>query len=84
MGSLFQYGENVSLCDLGIKTRRKRTKLSGATFIFIFLCESRNEYRNYGNKYESRYFQKQKWNEYSTNTDEKQIIIGTKRSPESS
>jgi hypothetical protein len=54
MGSLFQHGENVSLCDLGIKTRWKRTELSGATFIFIFLCESRNEYENFGNKYENR------------------------------
>jgi hypothetical protein len=43
---------------LGMKTERKRTKLSGATFIFIFLCRSRNEYRNTGNKDENGYFQK--------------------------
>jgi hypothetical protein len=53
-------------------------ELSGATFIFIFLCESRNEY---GVK--TGYFQKQKWNEYGTNMDEKRMIIGIKRPPES-
>jgi hypothetical protein len=49
----------------------------------IFLCESRNEYRNIENKYKNGYFRKQKWNEYGTNTDEKRMIIGTKRPPES-
>jgi hypothetical protein len=34
-------------------------ELSGATFVFIFLCGSRNEYGNTGNKYENGYFQKQ-------------------------
>jgi hypothetical protein len=66
-----------------MKTERKQTKLSGATFVFIFLCGSRNEYRNTGNKYENGYFRKQKWNEYGTNTDEKRMIIGTKRPAES-
>jgi hypothetical protein len=68
---------------IGMKTERKRTELSGATFVFIFLCGSRNEYRNTGNKYENGYFQKQTWNEYGANTDEKQMIIRTKRPPES-
>jgi hypothetical protein len=66
-----------------MKTERKRTELSGATFVFIFLYESRNEYRNTKNKYENGYFQKQKWNEYGRNTEEKQMIIGTKRPAES-
>jgi hypothetical protein len=66
-----------------MKTQRKRTELSGATFIFIFLCRCRNEYRNTGNKYENRYFRKQTWNKYDTNMDEKRMIIGTKRPPES-
>jgi hypothetical protein len=43
-----------------MKTEWKRTELSGAIFVFIFLCGSRNEYRNTGNKYENGYFQKQK------------------------
>jgi hypothetical protein len=66
-----------------MKTERKRTKLSGAIFVFKILCGSKNEYRNTGNKYENGYFRKQKWNEYGTNTDEKWMIIGTKRPPES-
>jgi hypothetical protein len=66
-----------------MKTEWKQTELSGVTFVFIFLCRSRNKYRNTGNKYENGYFQKQKWNEYGINTDEKQMIIGTKRPPES-
>jgi hypothetical protein len=49
--------------EVGIKTERKRTELSAATFVFIFLCGSRNEYVNtetpktnmkkdtFGNKY---------------------------------
>jgi hypothetical protein len=57
---------------IGMKMERKRTELSGAIFVFIFLCGSRNEYRNSRNKYENGYFQKQKWNEYGTNTDEKE------------
>jgi hypothetical protein len=67
---------------LRMKTERKRTELSGATFIFIFLYESRNEYINI-KKNENGYFRKQKWNEYGTNTDKKWMIIGTKRPPES-
>jgi hypothetical protein len=35
------------------QTEQKWTKLSGVTFIFIFLCESKNKYRNIGNKYEN-------------------------------
>jgi hypothetical protein len=66
-----------------MKMERKWTELSGATFVFILLCGSRNEYKNTGNKYENGYFQKQKWNEYGMNTDEKRMIIGTKRPPES-
>jgi hypothetical protein len=62
---------------------RKWTELSGATFVFIFLCGSRNEYRNIENKYENRYFRKQTWNEYGANTGEKRMIIETKRPPES-
>jgi hypothetical protein len=58
-------------------------ELSGATFVFIFLCRSSNEYRNTGNKYENRYFRKHTWNKYGVNTDEKRMIIGTKRPPES-
>jgi hypothetical protein len=50
---------------------------------FYIFCGSRNKYRNTGNKYENGYFQKQKWSEYSTNMDEKRMIIGTKRQPES-
>jgi hypothetical protein len=68
---------------IGMKTERKRTELSGATFVFIFLCGSRNEYRNTENKYENGYFRKQTWNKYSVNTDEKRMIIGTKRPPKS-
>jgi hypothetical protein len=69
--------------NIGMKTEQKRTELSDATFVFIFLCESRNEYRNTGNKYENGYFRKQTWNEYCANLDEKRMIIGTKRPPES-
>jgi hypothetical protein len=65
-----------------MKTERKRTELSGVIFVFIFLCRSRNEYRNIGNKYENGYFRKQKWNKYGTITDDKRMIIGTKRPPE--
>jgi hypothetical protein len=61
---------------------QKRTELSCATFVFLLLCRNRNKYRNIGNKYENGYFQKQRWNEYGTNTDEKRMIIGTKRPPE--
>jgi hypothetical protein len=56
-----------------MKTERKRTELSAATFVFIFLCGSRNEYENTGNKYENRYFWKQIWNENGADTDEKQM-----------
>jgi hypothetical protein len=56
-------------------------ELSGATFVFIFLCGSRNEYRNTGNKYKNEYFWKQTWKEYSANTGKKNMIIGTKRPP---
>jgi hypothetical protein len=66
-----------------MKTERKRTELIGVIFVFIFLCESRNECRNTGNKYENGYFRKQKWNEYGMNMEEKRMIIGTKRPPES-
>jgi hypothetical protein len=66
-----------------MKTERKQTELSAATFVFIFLYGSRNEYGNIGNKYENRYFRKQIWNEYGANTDEKQMIVGTKRPLES-
>jgi hypothetical protein len=65
------------------ENRAKRTELSGAIFVFIFLCGNRNEYRNTKNKYENRYFQKWTWNEYGVNTDEKRMIIGTKRPPKS-
>jgi hypothetical protein len=58
-------------------------ELSGATFVLIFLCGSRNKYRNTGNKYENEYFRKQIWNEYGVNTDEKWMITGTKRPAES-
>jgi hypothetical protein len=67
---------------VGMKRKWKRTELSGATFVFIFLCGRRNEYRNTENKYKNGYFQKQTWNEYGANTDEKRMIIGTKRPPE--
>jgi hypothetical protein len=66
-----------------MKMERKWSELGGATFVFIFLCGSKNEYRNTENKYENRYFRKQIWNEYDVNTDEKRMIIGTKRPPES-
>jgi hypothetical protein len=59
-----------------MKTEQKRTELSAATFVFVFLCGSRNEYGNTGNKYENRYFRKQIWNEYGADTDEKQMIVG--------
>jgi hypothetical protein len=58
-------------------------ELGGATFVFIFLYESINEYGNTGNKYENGYFRKQTWNEYSVNMNEKQMIIETKRPSES-
>jgi hypothetical protein len=61
----------------------KRMELSVVTFVFIFLCGSRNEYGNTGNKYENRYFQKQIWNEYCVDADKKQMIVGTKRPPKS-
>jgi hypothetical protein len=61
---------------IGMKTERKRTELSGATFVFIFLCGSRNKYRNTRNKYENGYLRKQTWNKYGANTDEKRMIIG--------
>jgi hypothetical protein len=66
-----------------MKMERKRTELSAATFVFIFLCGSRNKYENTRNKYENRYFRKQIWNEYGADADEKQIIVGTKRPLES-
>jgi hypothetical protein len=66
-----------------MKTERKRTELSGAIFVFIFLYRSRNEYRNTGNKYENGYSRKQIWNEYGVNTDEKRMIIGYKIPPKS-
>jgi hypothetical protein len=66
-----------------MKTEWKRTELSAAIFVFIFLCGSRNENGNTGNKYENRYFRKQIWNEYGVDADEKQMIIRTKRSLES-
>jgi hypothetical protein len=62
-----------------MKTEQKHTKLSGAIFIFIFLCGSTNKYKNTENKYKNRYFWKQTWNEYCAKTDEKLMIIGTKR-----
>jgi hypothetical protein len=34
-----------------MKTEQKWMKLSGAIFVFIFVCGSRNEYKNIGNKY---------------------------------
>jgi hypothetical protein len=40
--------------SLGMKTEKKRMELSAAIFVFIFLCGSRNEYRNTGNKYKKR------------------------------
>jgi hypothetical protein len=55
---------------LGMKTERRWTELSGATFVFIFLCGSRNKYINTRNKYENGYFRKQTWNKYGANTDE--------------
>jgi hypothetical protein len=66
-----------------MKTEQKQAELSGATFVFIFLYESRNKYRNTRNKYENRYFHKQTWNKYGAKTDEKLMIIGRKRPPES-
>jgi hypothetical protein len=57
--------------------------LSGAIFVFIFFCGSRNEYKNTENKYENRHFRKQVGNKYCVNTDKKQMIIRTKRPPES-
>jgi hypothetical protein len=66
-----------------MKTERKQTELSGATFVFIILYGNRNEYENTGNKYENRYFQKQIWNKYGANTDGKRMIVGTKRPLES-
>jgi hypothetical protein len=68
---------------IGMKTERKRTELSAVTFVFIFLCGSRNENENTGNKYENGYFRKQIWNEYGADADEKQIIVGTNRPLES-
>jgi hypothetical protein len=62
-----------------MNTERKWTELSGATFVFIFLCESKNKYRNTRNKYENEYFQKQTWNKYGVNTDKNRMIIGTKK-----
>jgi hypothetical protein len=40
------------------ENRVETNKLSGATFIFIFLYGSRNEYKNTENKYKNGYFQK--------------------------
>jgi hypothetical protein len=36
---------------IGMKIERKQMELNNTIFIFIFLCGSRNEYRN---KYENR------------------------------
>jgi hypothetical protein len=66
-----------------MKMEQKQTELSAATFVFIFLYESMNKYGNIRNKYENRYFWKQIWNEYGMDADEKQMIVGTKRPPES-
>jgi hypothetical protein len=66
-----------------MKTERKQTELSTATFVFIFLCENRNEYENTRNKYENRYFRKHIWNEYGADADENQMIVRTKRPLES-
>jgi hypothetical protein len=72
-----------ALMWVGMKTERKRTELSAATFVFIFLCGSKNKYGNTGYKYENRYFWKQIWNEYGADSDKKQMIVGTKRPLES-
>ena len=52
-----------------MKTERKQTELSDATFVFIFFCGSGNEYRNSENKYENRYHRKQIWTEYGAETE---------------
>jgi hypothetical protein len=39
-----------------MKIERKQMKLSGAIFVFIFLCGSKNKYKNTENKYENGYF----------------------------
>jgi hypothetical protein len=66
-----------------MKMEWRRTKLSAAIFVFIFLCGSGNKYENIGNKYENRYFRKQIWNKYGADAYEKQMIVGTKRPPKS-
>jgi hypothetical protein len=78
----YNWSRTVS-CTIGMKTEQKRTKLTGATFVFIFFYESENEYRNLKNKYETTYYQKQIQTEYSTDTDEKRMITKNKRLLES-
>jgi hypothetical protein len=56
----------------------KRTKLTGVIFVFTFFYGSKNEYINFGNKYETKYCRKQIQTEYGTDMDKKWMITGNK------
>ena len=59
---------SVTIRPIGMKTKRKRTELSAIIFVFTFFCRSGNEYRNPGNEYGNKYYQKEIWTEYKADT----------------
>ena len=63
------------------ETEQKRTELSAIIFVFIFFCRSGNEYRNPGNEYGSRYYQKQTRSEYKADTETKIDIDRNLKTP---
>ena len=69
------------MAEVGMKTKRKRTELSGATFVFILFFGSGNKYRNTGNKYGNKYCQKQIHTKYGTETEQKTDIYRNREMP---
>jgi hypothetical protein len=65
--------------NVGMKTERKRTELSGATFVFIFFYGSGNKNRNPKNKYGTGHYRKQIQIEYGMDTERNADVRGTKR-----
>ena len=51
-------------------------ELGATIFVFIYFCRSGNEYRNFGNEYENRYYRKRIWSEYKADTETE---VGTDR-----
>ena len=63
-----------------MKTERKRTKLSVIIFVFTFFCRSGNEYKNPGNEYGNKYYQKQTRGKYRADT-ETEVCVDRKLKP---